>query len=233
MTVAEMHLAIRLILDKTSSFEYASFLQEELDFWLNETQERFIKQRLYGTNPKQEKFDQSQKRMDDLKSLIKQSTSIALTSSSLGVNVAECNLPITDATNPYMFYLNSTLYNAGGTVALQTGDTIPMVVLSRYLKDSINNPYIRRPLVMFYSSTTDKIAFVYGDEFVPTYCDILYIKKPKKLVYSTPGTYETTTCELPEHTHKEIVTMCAELIIENIESPRVQTFSQINASRVE
>jgi hypothetical protein len=232
MTVAEMHLAVRLFLDKTSSFEYASFLQEELDFWLNEAQERFVKQRLYGNNYKQEKFDGSQKRIDDLRSLVRQSTAISLTASSLGTNVKEATLPVTDATNPYMFYLNSTLYNVSSS-ALQTGDIIPISLLSRYLKDSVNNPYIFRPLVLFYNSTVDKIAFVYGDEFIPTTCDILYIKKPKKLVYGTPGTYETNTSELPEHTHKEIITICTELLVENIESPRVQTFSQINASKAE
>jgi len=233
MTVAEMHPAVRLIIDKSSSFEYASFLQEELDFWLNEAQDRFIKQRLYGNNYKGEKFDQTQKRIDDLRSLIKISTSINLSVSSLGSNVVECNLPVTDATNPYMFYLNSTVYNTGGTVALQSGETIRFDLISRYIKDSINDPYILRPLVVFYNNTTDKIAFIYGDEFVPTTCDITYIKKPKKLVFGTPGTYETNTSELPEHTHREIVTICAELLIENIESPRVQTFSQINASKAE
>src|SRR3972149_1677511 len=167
MTVAEMHLAVRLNLDKTSSFEYASFLQEELDFWLNEAQERFVKQRLYGNNYKQEKYDQSQKRIDDLKSLVKLSTAISLIASSLGTNVKEATLPVTDAVSPYLFYLNSTLYNVSG-VALQTGDIIPITLLSRYIKDSVNNPYIFRPLVLFYSNSVDKIAFVYGDEFTPT-----------------------------------------------------------------
>jgi hypothetical protein len=233
MTVSEMQLAVRLILDKSSSFEYASFLSEELDFWLNEAQNRFIVQRMYGTNPKQERYDYSQKRIDDIRTLVVGSTAISLTASSLGTNVAEATLPATSATAPYMFYLNSTLYNTGGTVALQTGDIITIDLLSRYLKDSINNPYIIRPLVLFYYNTVSKIAFVYGDEFVPTTCDLMYIKKPKKLVASTPGTYETTTCELPEHTHREIVTICADLLIENIESPRVQTFTQLNASKVE
>jgi hypothetical protein len=232
MTVAEMHSAIRLGLDKTSSFEYASFLSEELDYWLNESQDRFIKQRLFGNNFKKEKFDQTQKRIDDLRSLVKQSTSLVLSSSILGSNVKECNLPIGDATNPYMFYLNSTLYNSLGS-ALQTGDIITFDLISRYLKDSINNPYIIRPLVVFYNNTIDKIAFLYGDEFTPTTCDLTYIKKPMKLVSGTPSTYETNTSELPEHTHREIVTICVELLIENIESPRVQTFSQINASKSE
>ena len=230
MTVSEMHSAVRLGLDKTSSFEYASFLTEELDFWLNEAQERFIKQRLYGNNYKQEKYDQSQKRIDDLKSIIIQGTSIALSDSSLGINIKEASLPIDSPTVPYMFYLNSSVEDNLGN-DLQTGDIIPIELLSKYTKDFINNPYIRRPLVYLYNN---KIAIIHGDEFIPDRCSILYIKKPRKLVgIGSLGTYETYICELPEHTHREIVAMCVEMLIENIESPRVQTYSQINASKSE
>lgn len=239
MTVAEMQSAVRLGLDKTSSFEYASFLTEELDFWLNEAQERFVKQRLYGNNYKQEKYDQSQKRVDDLRTLIRQSGNLTLNSSYLGSNIKEAVLPVSLSDGPYMFYLNSSVKD-GVNNELQTGDTIPVELLSRYTKDVVNNPYIMRPLVYlynayssFYTSYVDMIAIVYGDEFIPTTCNVLYVRKPMKLVSGTPGTYETNTCELPEHTHREIVAICVEMLIENIESPRVQTFSQINASKSE
>lgn len=232
MTVSEMHTAIRVQLDKTSSFTYGAFESEELDYWLNEAQERFIKQRLYGNNYKQEKYDDTQKRIDDIKSLVKIKSALSLTNSLLGGNVVDVALPTTDATAPYMFYLNSTVYNSVGD-ALQTGDILPIELLNLYVKDSINEPYILRPLVVFFNDTVDKIAFVYGDEFTPNTCDILYVKKPKKLVSGTPGTYETNTSELPEHTHKEIVTICVDMLIENIESPRVQTFTQLNASKIE
>jgi len=234
MTVyPDMHQAIRLHLDKSTSLTGSvDFLSEELDFWLNEAQDRFIKQRLYGNNYRQQKFDDSQKRIDDLKTLVIQSDKINLTQSTLAENVKECSLPITDATSPYLFYINSSLYDSS-TGVLQTGDNLSFDLISRYLKDGINNPYIRRPLVTFYHNITDKIAFVHGDEFIPTRCDITYIKKPKKLTYTTPGTYETNTCELPEYTHREIVVIAAEMLIENIESQRVQTFTQLNSSKSE
>lgn len=233
MTVSEMHQAIRLNLDKSTSFVGAvDFLSEELDFWLNEGQDRFVKQRLFGNNYRQEKFDATQKRIDDLRSLIIQSAKISLSQSNLATNVKECSLPISDATSPYLFYINSSVYDVSDN-ALQTADVISFELISRYLKDTVNNPYIRRPLVVFYRNSVDKIAFVHGDEFTPTKCDITYIKKPKKLVSGTPGTYETNTSELPEHTHREIVTITSEMLIENIESQRVQTFPQLNASKTE
>jgi len=230
MTVSEMHTAFRLHLDKSSSLVgNPDFLPEEIDFWLNESQDRFIKQRMFGNNYRREKFEQSQKRIDDLRNLLILTTGISLNVSGLGINIREYNLPVTDATSPYMFYVSSVVYDTNGN-SLQVKDTVEQINLRDYIKDSINNPYIRRPLVTFYG---DKIAFVYGDEFVPVTFDMKYIKRPKKLVLGTPGTYETNTCELAIHTHPEIVILAVDLVVENIESPRVQTFEQINTSKIE
>lgn len=235
MTVyPDMHQAIRLYLDKSTSLTGSvDFLPEELNFWLNEAQDRFIKQRLYGNNYKQQKLDDSQKRIDDLRNLIVTSPAQSLSQSSLGVNVKYTFLPDVGSGSPYMFYLNAEVTNISGST-LQTGENITIETLSNYIKDSINNPYIRRPLTYFYmEGVVPSIAIIYGDEFVPTSCKITYIKKPKKLVSGTPGSYETNTCELAEHTHNEIVILASDMLIENIESQRVQTFSQFNTSKSE
>lgn len=233
MTVAEMQLAVRLNLDKSTSLVgVVDFLPEELDFWLEEGQQRFIKQRLFGSNLKQQSFDTTQKRVDDLRSLIILSSKINVSQSAYASNVKEATIPVTDATNPYLFYLNSSVYDTNNN-ALQSGDNVSFDVISRYFKDSINNPYIRRPLTFFYKNTVDKIAFVHGDEFVPVQCDITYIRKPKQLVSGTPVGYQTNTCELPEHTHKEIVADVVKLLLENIESQRSQTFTPLNQTFVE
>jgi hypothetical protein len=230
MTISEMHLAFRLQLDKSTSLVgNPDFLPEEIDYWLNEAQDRFIKQRMSGNNYRQEKFDDVQKRIDDLQSLIIYSTAIGLSQSSLAINAKECLLPITDASYPYMFYINSSVYNSGST-QLQTGGIIKYSNVNDYLKDYINNPYIRRPLVTFRGNY---IVFIHGDEFIPVQCDITYIRRPRKLTSFTVGTYETATCELPLHTHPEIVVLAVSLVIENTESPRVQTFEPINVSKVE
>jgi hypothetical protein len=241
MTVyPDMHQAIRLYLDKSTSLTGSvDFLPEELNFWLNEAQDRFIKQRLYGNNYKQQKLDDSQKRIDDLRTLIVTSDFQSLSNSSLGINVKYTYLPDVNTGAPYMFYLNSEVYSVVSNSpiysnTLQTGENITIELLSNYIKDSVNNPYIRRPLTYFYlEGGVPALAFIYGEEFIPVSCRITYIKRPKKLVSGTPGTYETNTCELAEHTHNEIVVMAADMLVENIESQRVQTFPQFNTSKSE
>ena len=233
MTVTEMQLAIRLELDKSTALTGSvDFLPEELDFWLQEGQERFIKQRMFGTNSKQQSFDQTQKRIDDLRSLIVQTGKINLSSSTFGTNIKEGTLPITDGSNPYLFYIMSDVYDVSSN-ELHCGKVISFSEVSNYIKDFINNPWFRRPIVFFYENSVDKIAFIYPDEFIPVQCTITYIKKPRVLVSGTPTGYQTNTCELPAHTHKEIVALTVGLLIENIESPRIQTFTPLNESKIE
>ena len=45
MTVQEFHIAIGLEVDKTLDFEYPYMSPEQIDYWLNKAQDRFVKQR--------------------------------------------------------------------------------------------------------------------------------------------------------------------------------------------
>lgn len=230
MTVSEMHNAFRQHIDKSTSLVGSvDFLPEEIDFQLNEAQDIFVKQRMFGTNYKQLGFEQSEKRIDDLRTLLVQSDKINLTQSLIGNNVKECSLPINSLTSPYLFYINSSVYNSSDT-QFQTGGVMQEAYINDYIKDFINNPYIRRPLAVIIGGS---IGFIHSDEFIPIKCDITYIKRPKTLTINTPGTYETNTSELALHTHREIVVIAASLALENIESQRTQTFEPINASKIE
>lgn len=71
MTVNEMHIAVNLGVQKVASFQVDNLLPEEIDHELNLSQLRFVKQRFNARSNRQGKgFEQSQKRIDDLKSLI-------------------------------------------------------------------------------------------------------------------------------------------------------------------
>ena len=71
MTIEEMHIAVNLGVQKIGSFQVDNLLPEEIDHELNMAQRRFIKQRYSTTsNQKGTGFEQSQKRIDDLRTLI-------------------------------------------------------------------------------------------------------------------------------------------------------------------
>lgn len=71
MNINDMHIAIDLELNKINSNLYDIFLPQEKDYFLNRAQERFVKQRYTAiSNPKQRGFEMSQKRIDDLRTLL-------------------------------------------------------------------------------------------------------------------------------------------------------------------
>lgn len=70
MNIQDMHLAVRQGVDKINSLQADLLLPEELDIELNKALTRFINNRLLIRNGKG--FESSQKRIDDLRSLLRE-----------------------------------------------------------------------------------------------------------------------------------------------------------------
>ena len=81
MTLDELHQIFKLELDKTTALELPAFLAEEIDDWLNMAIRKFVKTRYAGVNPKREAFEQTQKRVDDLRSLVREQALVCTTAS--------------------------------------------------------------------------------------------------------------------------------------------------------
>ena len=73
MTITQAHRLFRLSLDKMDGLNYPNFRSEEIDVILNQAYNRWVKQRYSRSNPKNTGVEENQKRMDDLKNLIKES----------------------------------------------------------------------------------------------------------------------------------------------------------------
>tara|TARA_R110000764_G_scaffold7809_3_gene27109 strand:- start:66 stop:947 length:882 start_codon:yes stop_codon:yes gene_type:complete len=71
MTVSEMHNAVRILADKIDSLNFVNIETVEIDFFLNKEMERFIKHRTGGANAGDKGFEETQKRMDDLRNITK------------------------------------------------------------------------------------------------------------------------------------------------------------------
>mgnify|MGYP003626867303 CR=1 FL=1 len=77
MTGAQMHIAINQGLQKIGSFQADNFLVEELDLELNKQIQRFVEQRYNKRGNKyQTGFEESQKRIDDIRTLVVEHSSI-------------------------------------------------------------------------------------------------------------------------------------------------------------
>ena len=74
-----------------------------------------------------------------------------------------------------------------------------------------------KPLRIYNNS---QVELVYDDGYTITYYHLTYLKNPATVDNVPAG---TTDCDLPEHTHDEIVKIATSMMLENIEQPRYRT----------
>lgn len=223
MTVQEMHYAVDQGLQKVASSVYDYFLPEEVDFWLNRAQERYIKQRLYRqTDPKQIGFEGNVKRMDDLRLIITADYTDGVTPDPT-VDFINFDLPI-----DYMFLVNARVTFHVNHCGEQVDTADPLVTRDLRIveQDKVyqhqQNPFAKTkpeyPLAVVYDDEVR--VFQDSEKFILKTLHLDYLRQPVAITLAT-----SVDCELAEHTHHEIVDLAVKSIIEAIESPRYQTTS--------
>ena len=143
MTIEEMHIAVNLGVQKIASFQADSLLPEEIDYELNTAVRRFISQRYnkHG-NKYQRGFEQSQKRLDDLRHLVEDYTTT--TSSYMGVGYTSRTNGNIDIyrykfPNDYMFLVN-VLSEVTHDCSKEPIQAIERNIIKEYLKIELTPP---------------------------------------------------------------------------------------------
>ena len=73
MTILDMHNYLNLEIDKSDALDSVGFEPEELDYWLNSAIRSLVKTKYKGSSSARgEAFEQNQKRIDDLRTLIEE-----------------------------------------------------------------------------------------------------------------------------------------------------------------
>ena len=295
MTIAEMHIALKLELDKSDSLNNLSFEPEELDYWINKAIKRFVKTRYSGSNYKSESFEETQKRTDDLRTLVVVNSFDLTKNYTLPLNYdpfmnnsyyvelpenyyfalsEDCKIVFNAWEGNYdnkvlsgnlevgqyddSFYMvmigdithDGNVYSPGDVFAAQNtvytydepeeDEEHPYVILldqkiqaitqvnSDVLREHIDNPYSEhrlhygsaKPLRVFRNDGNTPVVVLISDGtyFIVRYF-LTYLRAPAT-VSSTPT---IISCDLPVHTHDEIIDLAALMLIENIESNRLQS----------
>lgn len=279
MDFQTMHQNVKLELDKTSALELPAFEPEEIDYWLTNATWKFGKTRYDGLNVKGTGFEQTQKRIDDLRTLIKSYTDTSPAASTTYVATGGYNsgLPVLGSgtgDEDYWFTLTEDVNIVVSTVETRVGITECTIDELRFRLDDPYSEHIlhygsAKPLRIFKGNSVELIGD--GANYTIDDYHLTYLKRPQKMsrtdvasgsivagtvygVYSaSPAAYVTyngnnyytgdvftgvtavttytesgtctvnTSCDLPEHTHDEIVKMAASMMLENIEQPRYQT----------
>lgn len=241
MNITEMHQSFRFSMDKMDGLNYPNFQPEEIDLLLNQGQDRFTKQRYGLNNFKRESFEETQKRTDDLRELIRDTS---LTASHTSANL----LPQPQATfytlpTDYWFIIQERIEQTCDKcndheivetfIDGDTGEQITVTTPVKYaevrpiqhndfdkvIKDAFKRPDYDKVLRLMY---TDKIEIITSTHCAPFKYRIRYIKKPQAMSITTP-----TNCELAEHTHQEIVDEAVKIALEGIEAKRNNSFTPI------
>lgn len=223
MTVQEMHYAVDQGLQKVGSSVYDYFLPEEIDFWLNRSQERYIKHRLFErTDPKKIGFEGNVKRMDDLRMLIQVDYQDQVVPNNT-IDFVDFDLPI-----DYMFLVNARVSMHVDFYGSTTNTDDPEVVREVRVveQDKVyalqQNPFAQTkhefPIAVIYEDEVR--VFQNNERFILKTLFLDYLRQPVDITLAT-----SVNCELAEHTHHEIVDLAVKSIIEAIESPRYQTTS--------
>lgn len=180
-------------------------LDDELYLLLNIAVNRFIKQRFTGNNVRSIPFEGDQKRMDDLRTLIKKSGEIAVDVASIDEipNGKQYLIP-----SDFLFLIKG-YYKIGNNwcsfEAISNDDSYT------FIQSVHNTPFIREAK-MIYENETSYTILVNPDEFsILGVTKLQYLKIPDVIAAGTP-------CNLPDHTHEEIVEIAISLAIEQVEA---------------
>lgn len=188
---------------------------------LNEAVDKFWKTRYSGLNYKQSGFEQNQKRIDDLRSLVKTKKYIEDEIMNDG-NIYKIELP-----NDYNILLGDTVgilpkdninmicwkKDSFGKYVIKYSDTIESSIetIDRQLENSLSEHRLKYCVAKPLRLIKDNSIYLYTDNNykIGNY-QIEYLAKPSKLDLSK-ATEEYT--DLPEHTHIEIIKLAVQLFL--------------------
>ncbi len=231
-SVSELHYDFRIKMDRVDTLSQQDFNDAEVDWLLNEAQMVFVNRRFsYNSNPKQTGFENSQKRIDDLSTLVvKYPTQPPILTTMVSPGVYEADL--SETVYPYLHLLNAFV-----DLSISEGCTFSGVPLRFVqhddLRESLKDPFESSSYdAVLYnlgrsSSGTSTSIYIYGGNLPLSSISSVYVeylKVPSRIslgtyTYIDGNTYPAATSELPNSVHSELVDIACELAALNIENP--------------
>lgn len=204
------------------------------EYFLNAGLDKYWKSRYSNNNFKGEGFEQTQKRIDDLRTLV---TKLTYSNSQI-TSVSKYEFTVVLPDN-YLVLLGDTASIApsdgmvndcwdkdtNGNYILRDTDTIEGTIetVDRIKENSLSEYHLHytkaKPIRLI--ANNNIILYTDGQYKVSKY-NISYLRQPEKInIHNNPFVEYT---DMPEHTHIEIVKMAAQLYLENQQNPRYQTY---------
>lgn len=228
MTIAEAHIAFKVEADKNAvnigMSGCPSFLPEEIDYWLYTAYLSKIATKFTGNNTIQTSFEGNTKRVADLEGLVRTDKGLTLlsetTNNRLTLNDFKSSIKYgSDTQDKRMYFIQGTLHFSS---KLANVKLISHENALRFLETYNNKPWIEEPVAILEDNKL--IVFVDRDLMTGPYTiDLTYLAYPRKI---NNQDITSTLDEIPEYMQYEVVKLAADMALENVESPRVQSHPQ-------
>lgn len=235
MTIAEAHIAFKVEADKNAvnigMSGCPSFLPEEIDYWLYTAYLSKIATKFTGNNTIQTSFEGNAKRVADLEGLVRTDKGLTLlsetTNNRLTLNNFKSSIKYgSDTQDKRMYFIQGTLHFGS---KLANVKLISHENALRFLETYNNKPWIEEPVAILEDNKL--IVFVDRDLMTGPYTiDLTYLAYPRKI---NNQDITSTLDEIPEYMQYEVVKLAADMALENVESPRVQSHPQYVAQLAE
>ena len=226
MLIAEAHIELEVTVDKRATSQVPELPPELKDYFINEAYYRIVKTRYNKNNIYKASFEEIQKRTEDLKNLVvtEEINTIAVPYEANETRYPAVQADLPSLNIPYWFYLRSRCLvskeNCPDT--WEWPKLVQQDDLEKVLDDPFNNPSKSNPVIYFENGN---ILVRTDNTYTVPAMKLTYIKQPTKVNIGTYG-QPVQEFEISEHIHNEIVQLAADIIIENIESRRIQTIKQ-------
>lgn len=209
------------------------------EYFLNTALDKFWKTRYSENNFKRESFEQTQKRIDDLRTLV---TQYLYTDEVVKVSneLYTVQLP-----SDYLILLGDTAgiapadgmtlpcweKDSNGKYVIKNTDTIEATIdtIDRIKENSLSEYHLHyakaRPIRLIQG---DNIKLSTDGKYKVAQYLLTYLRKPIKIDLHTNPFAQYT--DMPDHTHIEIVKLAAQMYIENQADPRYNTYTNETVS---
>jgi hypothetical protein len=212
MTVNEMISSFLIYYDRITSFSAPGYKDSEKLLFLNDAQADLIKDRMFGKNFQPPAFEGNQKRVADLRTLIKVDGLDYNSQDTFGSR--QYTIPA-DFLYPIKAFAGCTRSNhpVVNTTELFECIFIKTEDIGRVTNSTVNRTHFIKP----YLSISGQYVNLIVDSFTTnTELNLHYIMKPSVLIAGG-------ACNLPEHTHQEIVDIAVRRALKTIGDPRWET----------
>lgn len=225
MTFNEIQVAFELEINQIDS-NLTKPTTSDMEYWLMAGLDKFIKTRYSGINFKQKGFEQDQKRIDDLRTLVTRKTYQFNTYPEEYV----VTLP-----SDYMFTLGETAVIFSYNICWPVGPSgQPRTKNTDVLEATIENIDKQKENTLseyrLHGKSAKPLRLFEGNE-IHLYTDgnynikdyiLTYLRMPNKINLTERPFDEYT--DMPAATHQEIVKMAVQLYLENQANPRYQSY---------